>query len=245
MSDEIPGQSAKLRQGDIIASPAGPHVPLKVPSGLIHDWVGAAFIPNVTLEDVLSVVRSYGRYKEFYQPNVIDSRLIATGESRDQFSMLLMNKSVIAKTALDSDYQSSYTRLDGRRWYSVTETTRIQEIAGYGTPSQRSLSENEGTGLIWRLYSIARFEERDGGVYMELEAIALSRDIPFTLRWMVEPIVRRISRSSLMTSLQQTEDAVRPRASSMSRSPDSSLQTAGRNGMSTASSDAGPVRSYR
>jgi hypothetical protein len=48
----------------------------------------------------------------------------------------------------------------------------------------------------------------DGGVYIELEAIALSRDIPFSLRWLIDPIFRRISRSSLVISLQQTEDAV-------------------------------------
>jgi hypothetical protein len=120
-SDEIPGRATKLRGGEIVVSPAGPRVPLKVSSGLIHDWVGAAFIPNVTLEEVLPAVRSYGRCKEFYHPSVVDSKLIATDELRVQFSMLLMNKSVSAKTALDSDYQSSYTRLDDRRWYSGSD----------------------------------------------------------------------------------------------------------------------------
>ena len=57
--------------------------------------------------------------------------------------------------------------------------------------------------------SKVELEERDGGVYIELEAIALSRDIPVSFRWIVEPIVRRISRSSLTTSLRQTEGAVR------------------------------------
>jgi hypothetical protein len=71
------------------------------------------------------------------------------------------------------------------------------------------LREGEGTGLLWRLFSITRFEERDGGIYIELEAIALSRDIRASLRWMIEPIVRRVSKSSLITSLQQTEGAVR------------------------------------
>jgi len=50
-------------------------------------------------------------------------------------------------------------------------------------PKARQLGpEGEGTGLIWR-----RFEERDGGVYVEVEAIALSRDVPASLRWLVEP----------------------------------------------------------
>jgi hypothetical protein len=42
----IDGESPRLRQGDVIVSPARPNVPVKVPSGLIHDWNGAIFIPN-------------------------------------------------------------------------------------------------------------------------------------------------------------------------------------------------------
>ena len=64
-------------------------------------------------------------------------------------------------------------------------------------------------GLIWRVHSTTHFEERDGGVYIEVETIALSRDIPTMLRWVVDPIVRRVSRASLTASLQQTEAAVR------------------------------------
>jgi len=207
-SDEAPGRAAKLRNGEIVVSSAGPYIPKRVPSGLIHDWIGAVFIPNATLHDVLPVVRDYGRYKDFYRPAVIDSRAISTGESEDRFSMLLMNKSVVLKTALDSDYRSSYFRVNDQRWYSVSETTRIQEITSYRTGGQHTLPEDEGTGLIWRIYSITRFEERDGGVYIELEAIVLSRDIPVSLRWMVDPIVRQVSRESLMTSLGQTKDAV-------------------------------------
>jgi len=135
--------------------------------------------------------------------------------------MVLMNKSAIARTALDADYQTVYTQIDDHRWYSVTDATRLQEIAEYDTPSQHILPENHGTGLIWRLHSITRYEERDGGVYIEVEAIALSRDIPAGLRWVVEPIVRRVSRASVATSLQQTEAAVRSH---------STAETAGGNG---------------
>jgi hypothetical protein len=207
--DEMPGRTARVRDGEIFVWPAGPRVPVKVPSGLIHDWMGAAFIPNAGLADVFHSVRDYSSYKEVYRPNVVDSRPAATSEWEDRFSLTLMNRSVVAKSALDTDYQSTFTRVDDRRWYSVTETTRIREIADYGAASERTLPEDEGSGLIWRLYSIARFEERDGGVYIEIEAVALSRDIPVALRWMIAPIVRRISRSSLLTSLQQTQEAVR------------------------------------
>jgi hypothetical protein len=243
--DETPDGAARLRGGEIVVSPAGPHVPMKIPSGLIHDWVGDAFVPSVTLPDVLRVVRDYSRYQDIYHPNVLDSKPTATGEWEDRFSLVLMNKSIV-RTALDSDYRSSYTRLDDRRWYSTTETTRIQEVADYGASSQHTLPENQGAGLIWRLYNVARFEERDGGVYVEVEAVALSRDIPVSLRWLVDPIVRRISRSSLATSLQQTQDALRSGLSSASRYSSGPLCSARKNCVvDVHPSDTRPVHSFR
>jgi hypothetical protein len=216
--DEEPERLARVRAGEIVVSPVGPQNPKKVPSGLIHDWVGSAFIAGVTLQDVLRVARDYGQYKELYPPTVVDSRVIDTGETKDRFSMLFLHKSTFLKTALDADYETSYARVDDRRLYSVSRATRIQEIDEYGSRAQRILPEDEGRGIIWRLFSITRYAERDGGVYLELEAIGLSRDIPASLRFLVEPIVRRVSRASLSTSLRQTEDAVRSRAELANRS---------------------------
>ena len=39
---------------------------------------------------------------------------------------------------------------------------------------------------------------------LELEGIALSRDIPLSVRWLANPIVNRISISSMITTLQKT-----------------------------------------
>jgi hypothetical protein len=207
--DEAPERRARVRAGEIVLAPVGAQVPKRVPSGLIHDWVGAVFIANATLRDVLQVARDYGRYKELYQPTVIASKAIASSEAKDRFSMLLLSTSYLPRIALDADYESCYVHVDDRRAYSVTRTTRIQEIEEYGAPTQQVLREGEGNGIIWKLFSITRYVERDGGVYLEFEAIGLSRDISSSLRWIVEPIVRRISRSSLSTSLQQTAQAVR------------------------------------
>ena len=210
--DEAPDRVEKVKKGQIVVAPAQPHIPRKVPSGLIHDWIGVYYMPGISIRDVLPVMRDYGHYKEFYQPHIIESKMLGADEACDRFSMVLMNKAFFKKTALDSDYQASYTRVDDHRWYSISKSTRIQEISEYGMPAQHTLPENEGTGLIWRLYSVVRFEERDGGLYVEVEAIALSRDIPAALRMVAEPIVRRVSRDSLITALKQTETAVRSSA---------------------------------
>lgn len=206
--DEEPDRVESIRTKGPYIGQVGRHIPKKVPSGLIHDWIGVGFVPNVKIEDILQIVRDYDRYKEVYKPGVIDSISHGTDGVKDLFSLRLANKSVVAKTALDTDCEASYIRLDDRRWYGFSNTTHIQEIDKFGTPEQHTLPEDQGTGLIWRLSSITRLEERDGGVYAELEAIALSRDIPAAFRLIVTPIVRRVSRDSLATSLHQTKLAV-------------------------------------
>ena len=171
--------------------------------------MSAMFVSNVTLDDVLEVTRDYDHYKEFYRPAVIESKLIARGNSDDKFSMLLMNKALFLKTVLDADYQVTNVRLDDRRFYSISMTTGVQEIEEYGQPGEHRIAEGEGSGYIWKLSSIARLEQRDDGVYVELEVIALSRDIPGAVHSVVDPIVRRVSRNSLLISLRQTGEAAR------------------------------------
>jgi hypothetical protein len=207
--DELPERNRQVRAGKILVSPAGPHIPKPVASGLIHDWIGASFIPGAKIEDVFSVVRDYDRYKKFYPPSVTDSKSLIADGPTNKFTLLLVNKEAVAKTALESEYEACYLQSSEKRWYGIAYSTRVQEIRNYGHPTETKLPPDEGTGYIWRIYSVARFEERDGGVYMELEAMALSRDIPAAIRWMADPIVRRVSKNALITSLRQTSEAVR------------------------------------
>ena len=215
--DQDPDRLQRVRAGQIVVSSVGQKNPKPVPSGLIHDWMGAAFIPDARLGDVLSTVRDYGHYKEFYKPTVVDAKPLGSEGGCDKYSVRVVNQETVTETALDSEYQACYLQLDELRWYSTAHTTRVQEIRHYGRSDEQELPPNQGSGYIWRLYSLARFEERDGGVYVELEAIVLSRDIPIGLRWMVDPIVRRVSRNTLLLSLQQMEEAVRSTAATANR----------------------------
>jgi hypothetical protein len=206
--DDEPDRADAIRTHGPYITPAGPQIPKKIPSGLIHDWLGVGFIPNVKIEDILLVVLDYDRYKDVYRPGVLDSIAHGSDSGKDLFFMRLVNKSVVAKTALDTECEASYVRVDDRHWYGISNTIHIQEVDKFGTPEQHTLPEDQGTGLIWRLSSFTRLEERDGGVYAELEAVALSRDIPAAFRAFVTPIVRRVSRDSLATSLHQTKVAI-------------------------------------
>jgi hypothetical protein len=206
--DDEPGRTEHVRKKGPYILPVGNQIPKPIPSGLIHDWLGAGFVPNATIADILKVVRDYDRYAAVYRPGVIDSKLSSTSGFVDDFFLRFANRSVVAKTALDAEGEARYIQVDEHRWYAYSNTTHIREVAKFETPEQHTMPEDEGTGLIWRLSSITRLEERDGGVYAELEALALSRDIPAAFRFFVSPIVRRVSRDSLATSLHQTRVAI-------------------------------------
>jgi hypothetical protein len=185
--------------------------------------VGGAFFPNAGLNDVLDVTQNYDRFQEFYRPTVTASRTLARTDSGDTFSMQLMNKVFFLKTALDADYHATNVRLNDRRFYIVSETTRVQEIEDYGQAGERRMPEGEGGGYIWRLFSIVRAEQSDGGVYVEMEVVALSREIPSAVRLVVDPIVRRVARNSLLTSIKQTQDAVNCNLSASTKRPEGAL----------------------
>jgi hypothetical protein len=206
--DEEPDRREEVRTKGPYIAPVSRDIPRKVPHGLIHDWLGAGFLPDTKIEDILMVVRDYDHYKNMYRPGVLDSMFRGNDGMKDLFFMRLVNKSVVAKTALDAECEVSYIRVDDQHWYGFSNTTHIVEVDKFGTPEQRTLPEDQGTGLIWRLSSFTRLEERDGGVYAELEALALSRDIPAAFRVFATPIVRRVSRDSLATSLHQTKVAI-------------------------------------
>jgi hypothetical protein len=210
-------RAARIRSGDIVVAPAPGQNPKKVPGGLIHHWVGAMFVPDIRLDDILKVTHDYDHYKDVYRPSVVESRTLSHSGSDDRFAMLLMNKGFLSTTALETEYQATGVRLDDRRFYSVSRTTRVQEIEGYGKPDESRIAEGEGNGFIWKISSITRFEQSDDGVYVEFEAIVLSRPIPSVVRLVVDPIVRRVSRDSLVSSLQRTAEAARGKFLAASR----------------------------
>ena len=80
----IETRAERVRSGEIVVSPATSHCPRKVSSGLIHDWIGAVFIPDAAIGDVLAVLRDYGKYPEFYPPIVRKSTTLSRGEYEDR-----------------------------------------------------------------------------------------------------------------------------------------------------------------
>ena len=205
--DQSSERRRRVHNGEIVADETySPNE--KIPDALIHDWTGAAFIPGARIEDVIAVVRNYNHYKNYYSPTVIRSNTVEQSTYLDRWTVTMMNQSLLLHIAVEADCQATFTQISDKRWYALSTSTQIHQIDNYGRADQHRLPVDEGDGYIWRLASITRFEQRDGGVYLEVEALGLTRDIPFALRFVIDPIVRRISRNSLLESLKQTDKAV-------------------------------------
>jgi hypothetical protein len=206
--DESADRAARLRRGEVVIAPVVGQGSQQIDHGLIHDWIGAVFIPGATLDKVLSVIRDYDNYQNVYQPVVALSKMLACSDSSQEFQMVWQRKVLFVRAAMQGRYQAHGVILDSHHGYSVAEAVEMREIEGYRHSGERLLPPDTGHGFIWRIRSVARFEERDGGVYLELEALALTRDVPASLSWLVNPVVNHLSVDSLTTTLRQTRDAV-------------------------------------
>jgi len=220
-TDDAPDRDQALRDGAILVAPGTGNGTQSVPGGLIHDWVAAMFIPHTNLADVLRVARDYSDYKQFYKPAILDSRLLGSAAGEESFQVRSLHRVMMITSVMDSQFVTHDFPVDGKRFYIVADTTRVQDVENYGRPDERLLPPGHGSGYVWRLHNITRYEERNGGVYFEMETIALSREVPAALRWMVNPVVARFSRSELMMSLQQTRAAVTAGSGSQPRGNDS------------------------
>src|SRR6516162_596073 len=62
-SDFNSERAQQVRAGQVIAQFWSGRGPIKVPSGLIHDWIAAAFIPQSTIQEIFAVIQDYDNHK--------------------------------------------------------------------------------------------------------------------------------------------------------------------------------------
>ncbi len=204
-------RAQKVDEGQIVAQFWSGGGPAKVPSGLIHDWIGAAFIPDSTIPAIFAVIQNYDNHKNIYRPEVIDSKLLRREGDDFQIYLRLLKKKVIT-VVLDTEHNVQYRLINNTRWVCRSDTTRISEVENAGSPREQILQPDTGYGYLWRLYSYWRFEERDAGVAVECRAISLTRDVPFGLGWAIEPIIQKLPRESLVNTLECTRQALAARS---------------------------------
>jgi hypothetical protein len=178
-----------------------------IPGGLIHDWTGITFVPGVTLQQTLAALQDYDRDADYYRPTVLRAKLLSRAENSFRVFLRLKETHVLT-VVLDTEYEIQYLVIDSTHAASVSHSTRITEIENAGTPQERSTAPKDNHGFLWRLNSYWRFYQADGGVYIQCNAISLTRDIPTGLGWLVAPFIENVPHESLDFTLTASREAL-------------------------------------
>jgi len=150
----------QLRAGEVyiarlITTVNGKSIP--VPDGMIHDWVGLAFIPNSSMEQVLQVAKGYRLRTIIYKPDVIAAREIShSGNDYKVFLRLYQKK--FTTVVLNTEYDIRWDKVDQDRVYCNSYSTRIAELRDPDNPNGPEYPVGEGHGYLWRLYTYWRFQ---------------------------------------------------------------------------------------
>lgn len=209
----------RLRRGEIVIEKLTTSIDgrsMSAPGGLIHHWVGIMFVPGASMEKALALAQDYDNRELIYRPDVIRSKLLS--RSGDDFKVFMrFYKKGFSTVVLNTEYDIQYFHLDPDRVWCKSLSTHIGEVADPTHPDGPELPPAQEHGYLWRLYTYWRFQEKDGGVYMQCEAVSLTRGIPFGLNWLFGPLVKSIPRDSLNRMLGQTRTAITAQGSAAKR----------------------------
>ena len=192
--------SARLQTSNTPGHPA-------TPGALIHHWVGTIFLPGASLRQALALVQDYDHHSEYYKPEVEKSKTIDRAGDDFKVYYRLVQKKIIT-VVLDTEFSVRYHQLDAARAFSDSNSIRIAEVAHAGDANEQSMPPGKDDGFLWRLNSYWRFSEKDHGVYIQCEAVSLTREIPAGLNWLIAPFIESIPKESLEFTLQATRKAL-------------------------------------
>lgn len=205
----------KLRNGEVVTERLqerdnGREV--QVPDGMLHHWIATVFIPSGKLTPALQLLQDYDHHKDLYKSEVVGSKLLSRQGNHFKAYLRFYKKKVIGVT-LNTEHAADYVTVSPLRAYSSSQTTKIAEVENAGEKTEREKPVGKDGGFLWALNSYWRLEEKDGGLYIQCEAVTLTRDIPALVSWVVKPFVTEVPRESLYNTMNSTRIGLQKRLS--------------------------------
>jgi hypothetical protein len=176
---------------------------IDVPGGMIHHWVGTAYVPGASVDQALALLQNYDAHQRIYAPTVAVSKLQSRDGDRFRFFLRFVMKKVIT-VVVNSEHEAIFRRPSADRAEGWIHSRRIAEVENPGSSTEREKPVGNDGGYLWRLNTYWRLLARDGGLYIHCESVSLSRGIPVGFGWIVGPFVTSIPRESLTFTLETT-----------------------------------------
>jgi hypothetical protein len=199
--------TARRCDGVITARAANGDGILNVPDALIHHWLGLAFVQGATLKDVEHVARDYSAYPKMYKA-VVSSKVLS--QQGDTYRVQIRLKEDAGLTAvLDVRSAVEYRTQRSGTITAISKSEEIRQVENFGKRNESQLPVGKDSGYLWRAHTLTHFVAEEGGVFIVMETLGLSRQFPPLTGWIIEPIARRIGRKSVEGSLDEFLTAIR------------------------------------
>jgi hypothetical protein len=202
--------SFRDRVGVIFARPGHQDGIISIVNGLVHHWVGAAFIPNLSVQQALEVSSTYESYSRWYT-GVLRSQVLERDGDVQRVLMRIREGEAGVTAVLDVRSTVRYYVPARDLAYVLSITDEIREVRNAGGPDERLLPVGQDSGYLWRAATFTSFRAHGDGLYVEMETLGLSRRFPSMLGWLIEPIARRLGRKSVERTLTEFVAALQRR----------------------------------
>ena len=200
--DERTAARSQMAAGQVFVKHVGGRS-VEVDHGLIHDWMGAVWLPGAKLKPLIAWVQDYDLHSKYFQ-EVAASKLLSREGDVFKIYYRFRRKKVVTvyyNTEHTVDYHVLRDTPAEGRAYSRSVATRIAEIQRAGQSHEKESPVGDDSGFLWRLNSYWQFKETPEGVLLECESISLSRPIPGGLAWAIQGFVESVPEESLVNTL--------------------------------------------
>src|SRR6185437_5175679 len=196
----------RLRRGEIIVEQRTPSGGLVLPGALLHHWRATAFVPGAGTDYFARLLKNVDAYPLDFSPQVLQARVLMRDGDRLEAWMRVRQHHVIT-VEMDTTYDVNFGKLDAQHGYSISRSTHISELDSEG----HAVDASQDHGFLWRQNTYWSYEERDGGLYIQVESVSLTRSIPTGLGWVVGPFIESVPRQSLEFTLRAACSALHKR----------------------------------
>jgi len=184
---------------------------IDVPDGLIHHWVGTAFVKGATLRQVSDVARDYPGYSKVFK--AVKSSKVLSHEGDVYRVLIRIEEGELGVNAvLEVRSTVDYRTLTDGSVSAVSRSEEIREVDNAGGPRESYRPVGRDNGYLWRAHTFSHFTADTDGVFIVMETLGLSRPFPRMTWWFLEPIARRMGRKSVEGSLGEFLTGIRSSA---------------------------------
>jgi len=187
-------------------NPNGENAGEDVPSGYIHNWIGAVRVRNATIASVRAVLEDYADYPRTYAPRLKQasaSRVADTAAGR------IYDVTLVSEQVENFGIHFAFNIRSRVKFRTVENEARVEsrsyairESDSGKAPYLDLLPEGNDHGIVWRLNSYWRLRQTGDAVYAECQVISLSRKPLFGMR----DQIKNRARNSLQATLVETRN---------------------------------------